>query len=100
MNQIAEIVTFTLAVGVEDTDFLASARKTNNLIESQPGFLSRQLSKGSDGRWTDYTLWKDQYSIDAAHKVLMQDKAFLKFIGLIDQATLNMRHEPTLLKAA
>jgi len=60
---VAEIVSFELAQGVSDAQFIEISQKTKTFVRTSAGFISRNLSKGDDGRWTDYVLWQ---SMDAA----------------------------------
>lgn len=93
MQTVAEIVTFTLIADTDQASFLTAAAKTHDLIAAQPGFLSRHLSKGDNGTWTDYVLWSDMATAQAAPEVLMQDPDFLAFISHVEQTGLSMRHE-------
>jgi len=54
---VAEIVTFELNPGVTDDAFLALMRPSEGFTSYAPGFVSRKLSKGADGAWTDYVVW-------------------------------------------
>jgi hypothetical protein len=54
---VAEIVTFHLAPDTSEAAFLDAARATEPLLAAEPGFLSRRLSRGADGRWTDHVTW-------------------------------------------
>ncbi len=55
----AEIVTFELAEGVSDAQFVSLSQQSEAYLRTSAAFLTRTLSKGSDGRWTDYVLWSD-----------------------------------------
>lgn len=93
MPTIAEIVTFTLIAGADPAAFLDAARATDPIVQAQPGFVARQLSQGSDGRWTDYVLWVDMGAAQAASQAVMQEPAFGAFAAMIDEGALEMRHE-------
>lgn len=98
--RVIEYVTFTLTPGTDEAAFLAAARGTEALLRRQPGFLSRQLSRGPDGRWTDAVSWASMAEAEAAPQAVMADPAFAPFMALIDGASAEMRHEELALTLA
>ena len=62
-EHVIETVTFRLADGLSETDFLKSAEAASSFLKSCPGFVSRRLSAGEDGVWLDLVEWT---SADAA----------------------------------
>jgi len=96
---VAEIVTFRLAPGTSEAAFLDAARATQPLLAGEPGFLSRRLSKGTDGRWTDHVAWASLDQAEAAARRVMADPAAQPFLMAIDPASIAMRHEPILMTA-
>ncbi|HEY6918682.1 MAG TPA: hypothetical protein VI412_05435 [Tabrizicola sp.] len=90
---VIEYVTFTLVPGATDAAFLAAAQGTEALVRRQPGFLSRRLSKGADGRWTDAVTWASLAEAQAAPTAVMSEPAFHPFMALIDGSSALMRHE-------
>lgn len=97
---VIEYVTFTLVPGADETAFLAAAKGTEGLVRRQPGFLSRQLSKGPDGRWTDAVTWASMAEAEAAPQAVMADPDFAPFMALIDGPSAMMRHEELALTLA
>lgn len=95
---VAEIVTFRLAAGVSDDAFLAAARATQGFVEAAPGFVSRRLSRGGDGTWTDHVEWASKDQAKAAAEALMADPAALPFLQAIDPDSVAMRHEALLMR--
>lgn len=93
MPTVAEIVTFTLLAGSDPTAFIEAARATDTIVQAQPGFVSRHLSQGPDGRWTDYVVWADLNAAEAAAQAVMTAPAFAVFSGMIDPEDVQMRHE-------
>lgn len=91
--RVIEYVTFSLIPGADEAAFLAAARKTEALVRRQPGFLSRQLSRGTDGRWTDAVTWANLAEAEAAPQAVMADPDFAPFMALIDGPSATMRHE-------
>lgn len=94
---VAEIVTFRLAAGISDDAFLVAARATEALVEALPGFVSRRLSRGEDGTWTDHVEWASMDQAMAAAEALTADPAALPFLKAIDPGTIAMRHEALLM---
>ncbi len=90
---VAEIVTFRLNAGVDEAQFLSDAKATNAIVRASKGFITRTLSKGEDGVWTDYILWKTLADAQAAAKTVVNDSAFAPFGQAIDFETVVMRHE-------
>lgn len=93
---VAEIVTFTLNDGVDETAFVEATKGTEAFVSTAPGFISRQLSRGQNGIWTDYVLWSDLASAQAAGAAVMAEPGFAQFIGAIDPNSVKMRHEPVI----
>lgn len=93
MTQVAEIVTFSLAPGVTDAEFVALSQATEGFVRATPGFVHRQLTKGADGRWTDYVIWQD---METAQKVAatFPEQAFAPaLMAAIAPDSAQMRHE-------
>ena len=93
---VAEIVTFRLAEGIGETQFLDAARGTEVFVRAAPGFIARRLSRGDDGRWTDYVEWDSLASAQAAAARIMAEPGAADFIGAIDPESIDMRHEALL----
>ena len=90
---VAEIVTFHLNSDVTQDAFLNAARATDSIVRAAPGFISRQLSKGEDGRWTDYILWQSMQDAKAAAQTVIKQPEFAAFGQAIDFESIVMRHE-------
>lgn len=90
---VAEIVTFRLADEVSDAAFVAAARATGPLVRAMPGFLSRRLTRGKDGSWTDHVEWSGLAEAGAAAARIMADPGAAPFISAIDPESIIMRHE-------
>lgn len=91
--RVIEYVTFSLTPGTTDAAFLDAARATEALVRRQPGFVSRRLSQGEDGCWTDVVIWETLAAAQAAPPVVMADPDFHPFMALIDGPSARMRHE-------
>jgi hypothetical protein len=94
---VAEIVTFRLISGTTGPAFLAAARATGPLLAAEPGFLSRHLSQGADGTWTDHVTWASLPEAEAAASRIMSAPEAQPFLAAIDPASIVMRHEPILM---
>ncbi|WP_103258187.1 hypothetical protein [Tabrizicola aquatica] len=90
---VIEYVTFTLVPDTPEAAFLSAAHGTEALVRRQPGFLSRRLSQGPDGRWTDAVTWASLAQAEAAAQSVMADPDFHPFMALIDGPSATMRHE-------
>lgn len=93
---VLEVVTFRLAPGVTEADFLAAARATEAPLRAQPGFLGRHLTRSDQGLWTDHVAWASLPEAMAAAEVMMAEPAFGPFMAAIDGASVAMRHDPIL----
>jgi hypothetical protein len=94
---VAEIVTFRLIPGADETVFLAAARATRAPVAAQPGFLRRSLSRDESGLWTDYVEWADLPSALAAAEAVVALPEFAPFGAAIDPDGMVMRHAPVLM---
>jgi len=93
MTQIAEIVTFTLAPDVTSDAFVALSQASEAFVRAAPGFVARQLSRGEDGRWTDYVIWRDLAAAQAVARQFAQQDFAPALIAAIAPGSLSLRHE-------
>ncbi len=93
---VAEIVTFRLAGGTDEATFLQAARQTEAFVSAAPGFIFRTLTRGKDGTWTDYILWRDQKAAEEMASAFMTEPSVLPFMQAIDPDSVKMRHETVL----
>lgn len=67
MLVVIEIMTFRLAVGVDESMFRAVDERVQvEFAYHQPGFLRRTLGRHDDGRWLILTIWADPDAAGAA----------------------------------
>ncbi len=90
---VAEIVSFKLNEGVTDDEFVEISKASQAFVAAAPGFISRQLSKGEDGVWTDYVLWKDMESALTVGKAFPDQDFAPALMGAIKSGTEQMRHQ-------
>ena len=95
-KHVAEIVTFQLAEGVSQADFVALSQASEAFVRAQPGFLHRQLSRGADGRWTDYVIWKDMETARSVAAEFHKQDFCADLMEAIAAGSANMRHEEVL----
>lgn len=93
MTHVAEIATFDLAPGVSDAEFVALSRASEAFVHAAPGFVLRRLSRGSDGRWTDYVIWDSMAAAQAAAAQFPAQGFAPALIAAILPDSMAMRHE-------
>lgn len=96
----AEIVTFKLADGVSPEDFTALMQRTEGFVRAQEGFVTRQLSQGEDGSWTDYVVWQDMATAQKVAQEFMQQDFTPEVMAAIAPDSASMRHEEVLWQMA
>ncbi|MGR3758819.1 hypothetical protein ACUXV3_01595 [Roseobacteraceae bacterium NS-SX3] len=92
-KHVAEIVTFKLADGVSAAEFTALMQRTEGFVRAQDGFVTRRLSQGADGSWTDYVVWKDMATAEKVAAEFMQQDFTPDVMAAIAPDSANMRHE-------
>ena len=95
---VSEIVTFKLVEGVGDAAFLDHVKSMEPFLRDAPEFVSRRLTKGEEGIWTDYLVWNNLENALRAGEALMVNPALSGFISAIDPDTDALRHEKILLQ--
>lgn len=93
---VAEIVSFKPKAGTDAAQFLTDIQATDAVVRAASGFVSRNLSKGEDGAWTDYVLWQSMDDAMNAAETVVKDPSFAPLGAAIDMDTLVMRHETVL----
>ncbi|KIC44558.1 hypothetical protein RA28_16815 [Ruegeria sp. ANG-S4] len=96
MTHVAEIVTFTLAKGTTQDEFVKLSQASEAFVRAAPGFAHRQLSLGQDGRWTDYVVWTDMQAAQNAAAQFPQQDCAAAMMAAIDPDSVQMRHENVL----
>ena len=91
---IAEVVSFRINQGIDDTEFNSAARATEGLVRAQSGFLARYLVLADSGVWTDFVVWENAARARAAATAVMQAAAFAPFMAAIDVSSIEMSHQP------
>lgn len=92
----AEIVTFELADGVSDAQFVSLSQHSEAYVRTSPAFMSRNLSKGPDGRWTDYVLWSDGAAAMALGADFSKQPFAAALMAAIKPGSEKMQHQSVL----
>ncbi len=96
-NHIIEIVSFKLADGVSDADFLRTVPASNVFLEARAGFISRRLSKGDDGTWLEHVEWENLEAAQTASDAFMKDASLKPMMQAIDGANATMGHNTLMI---
>lgn len=91
-TQTIELVLFKIKGDISDSEIISAARKLNEFVEKQPGFISRTLSKAEDGTWKDLVFWTDLESAQKAGEKVMSEAFVADFMGMIDESTMQFLH--------
>ena len=90
---ILELVTFKLAKGVSDEEFLTENEHLNNWVKSQPGFEYRALAQAEDGSWTDTVFWQDMENASAAQQSFGEEASLQGMMKVIDMESVKVDHQ-------
>jgi len=91
-NRVVEVVTFKLAKGVQDEDFLAASKAITTFAQKQKGFVSRRLSMAEDGTWMDHVEWETMEAAEAAQKAFPKEVSLAPVVAMIDVEDMMMSH--------
>ena len=82
---VIETVTFRLAPGTDEAEFLAVDRRVQTeFTYQQPGVLRRTTSRGEDGDWIVIVLWRAATDADAAAERSKTHPLTVEFSALLD----------------
>lgn len=90
---IAEVVSFRINQGIDDTEFISVARATEGLVRAQSGFLARYLVRADSGVWTDFVIWQSAACARTAADAVMKAAEFAPFMAAIDVSSIGMSHQ-------
>lgn len=96
-NPVIEIVTFRLAEGVSDAQFLETVPASTEFITAMPGFIARRLSKNEDGTWLEHIEWQSIEQAVAASEAFMKEERLKPMMNAIDGASAKMNHNQLLI---
>ena len=92
-GKVIEIVSFKLAAGVSDEAFSKHTDVVNTYISGRKGFISRRLSRASDGTYLDHVTWASLGDATAAMESSMKEASLAPFMLSIDMATVKVDHQ-------
>lgn len=86
---VIEILTFRLAAGADETDFLEADRAVQTeFAYQQPGLLRRTTARGADGSWLVIDIWRSLEDADACNRIWGQDEWTSRFMSLVDTSSV------------
>ena len=98
-TKVIETVSFKLAEGVEDADFIKTTDAVSSYLQSCKGFNTRRLSKADDNTWLEHIEWDNMDDAKAASASFMDQESIVPYMQSIDPETVSMSHQDLLVKA-
>lgn len=84
---VVEWAPFQVKAGVDDAAVLAASEALQrDFLALQPGFVSRDLLRGADGRWVDLVYWRDEESAMAIIPAIAESSACQAYFHLMEGA--------------
>jgi hypothetical protein len=99
MDDVVEVVSFSLAAAGLPSAFLVANEKLNAWLRVQSGFVCRALSVGDGGEWLDVVQWKSMEDAKQAGEKIMSELGDSDCMRMIDPCTVKMSHARLQLKA-
>ncbi len=93
---VTEIVIYKTKVGVQRTDHLKKAKAISTILAQQDGFIARQFSQTSDGKWMDIIYWKNLSLAEKAAEAVKNIPECELFFSDIDQKHMEFMYTETL----
>ena len=82
---VVEWAPFRLKAGVAEATLLrASKALQRDFLASQPGFVKRELLRGTDGQWVDLVYWRDEASAKAVMPAIADSAACQAYFHLME----------------
>jgi len=94
----AEFVTYRLKEGISNKAFVQAASAINSYLRESGNVMSRSLSCGDDGLWTDHIVWKSMKTAEETAAMVMQKPEFGQMSELIDPDSMNLRYASILMQ--
>lgn len=92
-ERVLELVVFKLSDAATREDLLATVDAVSDWAESQPGFISRELSYDPDGdRWIEVIWWRTMEDAHAAAELALTSESCTPMFALIDDQSTLMVH--------
>jgi len=96
-NHVIEIVTFKLADGVSEAEFLKTVPASNDFLNTMDGFVSRRLSRDDEGTWMEHIEWKTLAAATTASEAFMKQASLKPMMQAIDGANAKMSHNQLMI---
>lgn len=91
MAKTIEIVTFRLAPGVTDDQFIAETKTMEReFLGKLPGFLDRDTGKSADGGWIVVLHWQSAEDAQSSMNKFVEAPGTKAFTATIDMSTFQM----------
>lgn len=88
---VTEIVSFTIAPGITDEDFMQRVHKLEeNFHKTLPGYIDSELAKGKDGQWIMLMHWESLEQVKQASKLMMQTPSTEDFRSALDPKSVKI----------
>ena len=88
-----ELVVIQLAEGVTNEEFLQTVGPVSEWIKTQPGFISRDLVRDTEGnKWVEVVWWESLEQAKAAAEVAMTSETCAPMFSKIDFEKVQALH--------
>jgi heme-degrading monooxygenase HmoA len=85
-----EIAQFKLKSDADEAAFIAAEHLiAKGIILQQPGFISREMTKGADGQWLLIMRWESVAAVEAWGPKLMQDPSAPAFVSQLEFSSMH-----------
>ena len=99
-NHVIKIVTFKLADGVCEKEFIKTAPSVTIFLQNCKGFKRRCLSKGENDNWLEHVEWENMDDAKAASEAFMKQDSLMGYMQAIDTDSVKMEHQYLYLLAS
>lgn len=92
MPQAIEMVMFKTKQHLNEQEAKITLLSVNPILQTYPGFISRVLSKNTDGFWLDIVYWNSMEEAKDAAQEVMKNETAVKVFDAIESSTIQMFH--------
>jgi len=90
-KKVFELVVYTIAEGTSEAQFMQAYDGLSDWIKQQPGFVSRELMRGTaDGKWIELVWWTTQEEADKVAAASATAPECAPFFAAVDLDTLQL----------
>lgn len=93
---VTEIVIYNTQAGVQRKNHIKHAEAISPILAKQDGFISRQFSQSSNGKWVDIVYWKNLASAEKAAEQVQHISECTLFFSDMDPKSIEFMHTQTL----